>query len=159
MRPDLKMEYELWNTRERKMVKSFSPWPKWELVEEGVPPIFTYSCWRLYTTDGYLIKEIHLEKAENRGKSDRSVKRAVYYDSNPVTDEKRIYILSTSDERNPRSCLEVWTWEGEPVACYQLDRELNHFVIEGNVLYGVDNGNIYEDEVMKILEYNLPALY
>jgi len=77
----------------------------------------------------------------------------------PVTDGKRIYILSKSDERNPCSCLEVWTWEGEPVARYQLDRELDHFVIEGNVLYGVDNGNIYEDGVMKILEYNLPALY
>jgi len=77
----------------------------------------------------------------------------------PVTDGKKIYILSKSDERNPCSCLEVWTWEGEPVARYQLDRELDHFVIEGNVLYGVDNGNIYEDEVIKILEYNLLALY
>jgi len=172
-----RFEYELWNTHKKRLVRSFSPWPNWVPLGENLPIVIyikynilnedksrfaafyrNFKCWRLFTTEGRLLKEIHVENLGNRDIPGHSMRRAPYYCSNPVADGKNIYILCESNENGtPLEYLEVWTWDGEPVARFRLDRELDHFAIEGNVMYGVDNSNIYEDGVMKIIEYKLPT--
>ena len=170
-------EYELWNIPGKHMVKSFGHWPKWVFIGETLPHLVYmkssvlsgdkrrfasfyvyFRHWRLFTTGGRLIKELHLEMESFNELPKRPSERKTYYYTQPLTIGDRIFVLCRNNISGHSDVyLEVWNWEGDPIARYQLDRELDHFAIEGNVMYGVDNSNIYEDGVMKIIEYKLPT--
>lgn len=83
-----------------------------------------------------------------------------YYMGQPYATEDYIYTLC--ENSNPRDTqidshceLQIWTWKGTPVACFEFDRKISLMAISKkyNKLYAFDN-NI-EDE---IYIYDLPKI-
>lgn len=90
---------------------------------------------RIYDRKGNLLKECVMEVPTDIISDNE--KRTVYYSSFPFASEKYIYALIESGKRK---YLEVWSWDGKPVAHYLLDKNIDMFTIslKDNKVYAID---------------------
>lgn len=143
-------EYDLCNiyTKEK---KSFSPYPEWVLPAPKIDPMLVYMKssvakpdgsrfasfyaffprFRIYDTETHLLKDILLDTSMAEKSFTEDVrKRRIYFRTSEAYGDF-IYSLGSvypnKDEK--QSVLQVWSWTGEPIAQYILDRELSCFTI------------------------------
>lgn len=107
---------------------------------------YTKLC-RIYDNKGRMLHETLLSSPSYSNSEDREI----VYQYFPCADENHIYILST--KKPDKRVLEIWNWEGMPVAYYLLDKNIQNIAIASqyNKIYAVDNkqeGVIYT--------YNIP---
>ena len=102
---------------------------------------------RIYNRHGEMLNEIVLEHANSSLDNEEKI---TYYPYPPCADNKYIYVL-TKQEEEP--ILEVWTWNGELVERYSLDKKISNFVVSNkyHTLYAVN-----KDIEDKIYVYKLP---
>ncbi|MBR0041733.1 MAG: hypothetical protein IJP36_01915 [Bacteroides sp.] len=88
---------------------------------------------RIYDSHGNLLSETLLDKEKKASPGERNAIYAFF----PCADEKNIYVLANSN--NDNTLLEVWDWNGNISAQYQLDRNISNFTYSPthNVLYAV----------------------
>lgn len=171
-------EYEYVRFDIRKESRTFSPYPAWGDGPVQELPLFTYvknsvlnddhtrfvsfyayfKRFRIYTTEGELIKEVTVKIPPYENKlAENPMDRTLYYFTPPRTDGNYIYVLCKNGSRAEKKApeLQIWNWEGKPVARYELDRPLTLFTLSGKYhkLYAVDGE--HEEE---IYVYDLPAL-
>ena len=48
---------------------------------------------------------------------------------------------SNNRRENKRKILEVWNWDGVPIAHYLLDKDIVNITVSSNKIYAVDNKN------------------
>ena len=89
---------------------------------------------RIYNNNGKLLNETLLESSPNSV----SENRYAFYQYYPCMDADYIYILTTE---NKRKVLEVWNWDGVPIAHYLLDKDIVNITVSSNKIYAVDNKN------------------
>lgn len=101
----------------------------------------------IYNRHGEMLNEIVLEHANSSLDNEEKI---TYYPYPPCADNKYIYVL-TKQEEEP--ILEVWTWNGELVERYSLDKKISNFVVSNkyHTLYAVN-----KDIEDKIYVYKLP---
>ena len=121
-------------------------------------PVFKH--WRLYDAEGGLLREI----SDQTGVLPPGVlpeEQPEWFQSYyalPVATDRYIYVLCENRRRNeprhPTTELQVWDWEGNPVGCYELDRQIAPFAIaeQYGKLYGVN-----QTDIDKIYVYPLPG--
>ncbi len=117
-----------------------------------------FKFFRIYDSQGNILKNIsvEIEPFKNTFKDDFE-ESLMMYASYPKATEKHIYVLcrnkKDSDIPNADSVeLQVWDWDGNPVARYILNNTLNVFAISEkyNKLYAV-----HRDTEDKIFVYDL----
>ena len=80
----------------------------------------------------------------------------VYYIAQPYATHNHIYVLCANQHTGvERYELQVWGWDGQPVACFSLDRKLSMMAIslQYNKIYALDN--LVDNE---LYVYDLPKL-
>lgn len=166
---DSKNEYILHNNNSK---KEFSPYPHWDKKSnKNEPPIFKYvknstlnqdhskyisfygyfKRLRIYNNDGTMIKDILVKKEPFKDEIKENLnERIIYYYSPPQIANDYIYILckNSTREENINPELQIWDWDGNPIACYQMDHQISLFTISTiyNKIYAIDGeneGNIY----------------
>jgi hypothetical protein len=102
---------------------------------------------RIYHSEGRLLKETMPEQPPQK---DTSEEKQVYYSSHPYADENYIYVLTDEEEGK---ILEIWDWEGAPVARYLLDRPVNCLAVSPihNKIYAV-----CRDREDRVYVYSIP---
>lgn len=91
--------------------------------------------------------------------NDDFYQRTVYYYNYPRASDKYIYVLcmdSKAGENNVNETkLQVWDWNGNPVACLILDRKIDFFAVyeKERKIYTVNADEEHED---KIYMYSIP---
>lgn len=131
-----------------------SPYPKWCSDDMSQPKMFVYiknsiaspkgdkfmsfyanfRKMRLHNSNGDLLKEVSVETPfELPQYSDDRNDRYITYASYPFADEKHIYVFCINSKLGDQSqtCteLQVWDWDGKPVARLILDKNLSLFTI------------------------------
>ena len=151
-------------------------YPHWQEIPKEVPVFLTYlkTCvshpngkrfaafygrfkrWRLFDESLNMIKDIDVKVEPcQTDAAQNPANQPTYYIGQPYATDKHIYVLCSNKntEKDGRSELQVWDWDGNALACYTFDRKLSLMAISEkyNKIYGVDN--MIED---KIFVYNLP---
>ena len=111
---------------------------------------------RLFSNKGELLKEISVDiEPFNTLIEDDFDKRQISYFAYPQATDKYIYAFckNTNEKTRKNTELQVWDWNGNPIAKYQLDKELTYFTISEDFkkIYAVN----YENEDV-IYTYELP---
>lgn len=116
-----------------------------------------FKFFRIFNANGEILKEIsvHVEPY-NKHYSSNTDENLVFYGQPKVSDN---YIYVFCANRKPKEPskgtteLQVWDWDGNPIAKYELDKTLSHFVVseEYNKIYAV---NVFEED--RIYTYDLP---
>lgn len=90
---------------------------------------------RIYDHTGKLLTETLLDTPTHIDTKNREV----FYRYYPCVDENNIYILSTVEEG--QKVLEIWDWNGNPIAHYLLDKDIRHIAVSSNnhKIYAIDN--------------------
>lgn len=103
---------------------------------------------RIYDRHGKMLKEVVMEHPDS---SLDDGEKNIYYQYYPCADDKYIYALTKQEEQ---PILEVWTWNGELIAHYSLDKKIGNFVVSNkyHTIYAIDKN--VED---KIYVYKLPV--
>lgn len=175
--PDSEKEYVLYdgNTGEFSVVDA--EYPHWQKLSKEMPAFMAYSrtCvphpdgkrfaafysrfkrWRLFDASLQLVSEIDVQVEPY--KADATLEpseQPTYYIGQPYATDKCIYVLCSNKNtaKDGRSELQVWDWNGNPVACYTFDRKLSLMVISEKYdkIYGIDNS--IED---RMFVYDLPG--
>jgi hypothetical protein len=148
-------------------VESVNGEPNFSIYNSGILPkpdgskFAAFYCnfkrWRLFDGEGNLLKDIEVNIHPVTKHAVLPMKRDLYYGSDRATD-KYIYAVCLNRQpdkpRHKGTELQVWNWEGEPVAKFILDRKFSCFTVSGDsVLYVADNLEGDED---KIFKYILP---
>lgn len=104
---------------------------------------------RFYHSDGTVLKEVLLEKPQLPTTGE---KKTVYYSSHPYANDQFIYVITAAQA--DQTILEVWDWDGTPIANYLLDQKIAMFTVseEQNKVYAVD-----KEKEGVIYTYTLPA--
>jgi hypothetical protein len=162
----------------RNAVTGSIPYPQWVEANNGEPNFSIYLTgivpkpdgnkfasfycnfkrWQLFDYKGYLIREIDVKiPPVSSGLAAPGEKRMLYYGSEFASDNY-IYAVCLNYKPGEPSRkgteLQVWNWEGKPVAKFILDRKFSCFTVSGDsVLYVADNLEGDED---KIFKYVLP---
>lgn len=127
----------------------FGEYPEGLLAEDrGMPKMFTYNkhvagkpdgsrfaafyaymrlC-RVYDKEMKLLHDTLVEVPESK-----DAVNVVVYPEPPFVTDDYLYIIHTADDRCE---LEVWDWNGQLTALYQLDKPIKTVAVSGNVLYG-----------------------
>jgi hypothetical protein len=85
--------------------------------------------------------------------------RMIYYYNYPRASDKYIYVLckdsKVSDDYGEETKLQIWDWDGNPVANLILDRKIDFFIIyeEEQKIYAINVDEGHED---KIYVYSIP---
>ncbi len=106
---------------------------------------------RVYDDNGNLLNETLLDSPSPS--SDPRERKSLTA-GRPTADNDYIYLLAKGDKE--ANVLEVWDWDGKPVAHYQLDKPFRTFTVypKNRKVYAVDSDR--DDGV--IYTYDLPAL-
>ncbi len=106
---------------------------------------------RIYDDNGNLLNETLLDSP--RQPSDPQERKS-FIAGRPSADNDYIYLLAAGEKE--ANVLEIWDWDGNPVAHYLLDKSFNDYVIypKNHKLYAVDDSR--DDGV--IYTYDLPEL-
>jgi hypothetical protein len=176
-----KSEFSIFDSKTNKTI-FLSPYPKWTGRELENDRMFTYvkgivpkpdgemfaafyvyfKRWRIYNNEGMLIRDISVKIPPFSSNLLDIDERYVYYGRIFATNNY-LYALCKNKKRNEslpedNTELQVWDWDGNPVALYNLDKYLFCFTIDEkeNVLYGVNRDEENED---KIFKYRLPDTF
>jgi hypothetical protein len=158
----------------------FSPFPKWinkSWAEEMKPFVYIkntvvhpsgtkfasfyafFKHWRLYDNETKLVRDISVQIPPYSDEIEEvPLERMVYYRGYPQASEKYIYVLCKNQKYtdiNNNTELQVWTWNGNPIAIFNLDQKIDLFVISENErrIYALNTDEGHED---KIYVYSIP---
>lgn len=157
--------------------KELTSYPDWDKTNNQEEPIFKYvknsvlnndhtrfisfygyfKRFRILNTDGHTIKDVIIKAPpyEEAIKEDMQ-DRVIYYHIPPRTNGKYIYVMCKNSTRaeNRIQELQVWNWDGEPIARYDMDRKLTLFTVSDKEkkIYAVDG-----DTEDVIYVYDLPV--
>lgn len=157
--------------------KELTSYPDWDKTNNQEEPIFKYvknsvlnndhtrfisfyryfKRFRILNTDGHIIKDVIIKAPpyEEAIKEDMQ-DRVVYYHIPSRTNGKYIYVMCKNSTRaeNRIQELQVWNWDGEPIARYDMDRKLTLFSVSDKEkkIYAVDG-----DTEDVIYVYDLPV--
>ena len=175
--PDSDKEFAIYdeNTGEFSLVEG--SYPHWQELPKNMPVFLAYlkTCvahldgkrfaafygrykrWRLFDDSMELISDIDVRVEPY--KADATLEGAeqhTYYIGQPYATDKYIYVLCSNKNagKDERSELQVWDWDGNPVACYTFDRKLSLIAVSEkyNKIYGVDN--LIEDQLF-VYEFSM----
>ncbi len=113
-----------------------------------------YKRLRIYDNDMNLVTNINLQTKPYEVKYNvtTGMPQTSYY-SYPQTTQDAIYVLCTSSLKPYRTELQVWGWDGAPLATYPLDQPCKYMAISEK------HGKIYCIDVRNnIVEYEMPKL-
>lgn len=122
-----------------------------------------FKRFRIYSNKGKLLKDINVKVDPYSSDIEADfMEQMSYYMGQPVAIGNCIYALCGNRKENdltvsnPKNELQVWDWEGNPIACYQLDKRVSSFAISEkyNKMYAFDG--LTENE---IYIYDLPSVY
>ena len=173
-------EYKLLNSRTNK-IQRFSPYPNrtdknsnelnatlYLKGSTGKPDgkLFAsfyanFKRWRIFDYNGLLIRDISVAVPPFTTNISTDSDRYTFYDSYPFATDNYIYVfcrnMKQGESRKDNTELQIWDWDGQPVAKYILDKYLTCFTVDEKEknLYGVNNNEGDED---KIFKYYLPSL-
>lgn len=116
---------------------------------------------RIYDQNVHLLHDIDVQVEPYSTNFNEDVQfQSGYYMGQPYATNDHIYTLCENSnihdtQKNYRCELQVWTWEGKPIACFEFDRKISLMAISWkyNKLYAFDNS--LENE---IYIYNLPKI-
>lgn len=172
-------EFCLWNEKTGELVEK-GDYPEWVEMERkpDTPPLFVpylktcvvhpsgkkfaafYSRFkriRIYDYSCSLLHDIDVKVSPCSISFEKPIQeQPVYYIGQPYATERYIYVLcANSNTGVDQYELQVWDWEGKPVACYQLDRKLSMMTISMKYkkIYAMDNQIDNE-----LYVYDLPLL-
>lgn len=162
--PDSDKEYALYdeNTAEFSLVDI--EYPHWQEIPQEIPVFMSYlrTCvahpegkrfaafygrfkrWRLFDASMDLISEIDVRVEPYKADATLDVaKQPVYYIGQPYATIRHIYVLCSNKNTSKDRCseLQIWDWDGNPVACYTFDRKLSLMAISEKYgkIYAIDN--------------------
>lgn len=144
---------------ELQKVGEFPRWHTFEADELEVPFIYLRSCvakpsgdrlasfygyfkrFRIYSGSGELVREVTVENGEKEELRKEVRQRTVYYPYFPIATDDYILILVPSEATEGTMDLQVFDWDGEPVAKYLLGRYVQSIAFDeqAKVLYGCNN--------------------
>lgn len=90
---------------------------------------------RIYDSKVKLLKEIDVKiKPFNNSESENTNNQFEYYIGTPMAIGDNVYVLcSNTNVMKPNNAhfseIQVWDWEGNPIACYKLDRKISMFAL------------------------------
>jgi len=175
------MEYKKLNTSTTEIV-SFCPYPTWagkegeamyaksSLYLNATTPkpdgkkfaafFSNFKRWRLFNDNGILLRDVSVEVPPFTVGWPKEEERYIYYHF-PLSTDNYIFIFClNAQETNPKNVapeLQIWDWNGNPVAVCHLDQWLTCFAVDekAKTLFGVNNN---EGSEGKIFKYSLPFL-
>jgi hypothetical protein len=181
--PDLSnrdFEYVLINSS-KNTNRLFSPYPMWvnkQWINEMKPFIYIkhtvvhpsktkfasfyafFKHWRIYTEIN-MTHDISVDISPCSNDIEESLnERMVYYKSYPYASNEYIYTLCKNLKYSNNSYntteLQIWKWDGNPVANYILDKKIDLFTVseKDRKLYALNKDEGNED---KIYVYSIPA--
>jgi hypothetical protein len=174
---DAKKEYTLYNKRTSEMIPT-GEYPHWTTKEpQSLQQFMTYikssvvhplgnrfasfygrfKRFRIYDASGTILHDVQV----HIGKYDApETASPTYYIGQPQAVGKYIYVLcantvGAATEKTSAYELQVWDWNGAPIACYTLDKNLSMFSISEKYrkLYALIRTNADE-----LFIYDLPSL-
>ncbi len=162
--PDSDKEFAIYDENSGEFSLVECSYPHWQELPKDMPAFMAYlkTCvahpdgkrfaafygrykrWRLFDDSMKLIGDIDVRVAPH--KADATLagpEQPTYYIGQPYATDKYIYVLCSNKntDKDGRSELQVWDWEGNPVACYTFDRKLSLMAVSEKYdrIYGVDN--------------------
>jgi hypothetical protein len=117
-----------------------------------------FKRWRIYNSKTELVKDIAVNIHPYAVNDDLS-QRIIYYYNYPRASDKYIYVLCKDRKANENidneTKLQVWDWDGNPVADLILDKKIDFFVVSEKYqkIYTV---NVDEEHEDKIYVYSIP---
>ncbi len=115
---------------------------------------------RIHDAEGEVLKNVNVEiEPYNKTYDSDYTKRFIAYGSYPKATDKYIYVFCANryadDLPAGRTELQIWDWDGMPVAKYVLDQRLDCFAISerDGLLYAINN--LEED---RIYTYQIPEI-
>jgi hypothetical protein len=167
-----KTEYKMLNVYTKEIL-SFGYYPQWVNSEENKALIYLkgttakpdgkkfasfyayFKRWRIFDNHGNIEADINVNISPlTTDFSDRYT----YY-GYPFSTDKYIYVCCRNQKfgetQTDNTELQIWNWDGKPVAKYMLDKYIGCFTVDEqqNVLYGANSNEGNED---KIFKYHLP---
>lgn len=162
--PDSEMEFAIYDMDNGEFCTVESKYPHWQEISKEIPAFMAYikTCvshpdgkrfaafysrfkrWRLYDESMNMMADVdvQVEPCKADIELDPS-EQPVYYIGQPYATNKYIYALCSNrnTEKDGRSELHIWDWEGNPVACYTFDRKLSLIAVSEKYgkIYGIDN--------------------
>lgn len=174
--PDSEKEFALFDDKNSDLTLVEGEYPNWQEIPQGMPAFMVYlkTCvshpdgkrfaafygrfkrWRLFDESMNMISDIDVRITPHDADATLEVaKQPVFYVGQPYATDEYIYVLCSNKntDKDGRSELQIWSWEGNPLACYTFDRKLSLMAISEKYgkIYGIDNQ--IED---KLYVYNLP---
>lgn len=146
-------EYVTWNS-ETLTPKPFGEFPQYEnmLTVQDASRIYVrspYPCpdgsrfvsfygffprFRIYTSDGKLQADVLVTQGSVDKVLPSSIRERKYYATKAVATASRFYVLSNVYESANRvPVIQIWDWEGHPLAQYRLDRDWSCFSVAESV--------------------------
>lgn len=104
-----------------------------------------YKAFQIISTKGDVLRTVRIDITPFAASfSNESDSRFFAYISNPVTDGRLIYVLCASSQEEKSfdtsaTELQVFDWDGNPVASYTLDHYANHIALDGKTIYAVNS--------------------
>ena len=174
--PDSDKEFALYDMETGESILTEIEYPHWQEIPKEIPVFMTYlkTCvphpdgkrfaafygrfkrWRLFDSSLELMADIDVQVGNSKADAALApAEQPVFYVGQPYATDKHIYVLCSNKNTSENACseLQVWDWEGNPLACYTFDRKLSLMAISEKYgkIYGIDN--MIEDH---IYVYKLP---
>lgn len=172
-------EYTMLNSNTNETY-SFSPYPQWDTLKSAdEDKMFTYvknsvvksdgtmfasfygyfKRFRIYDYKGNLLKDISVEiPPYNKEIEKKAEDRIVSYYAYPKTVNDYIYVFCKNEEKGENNFteLQVWKWNGTPVASYILEEDLSLFTISDKYkkIYAINTSDENNEDVVFV--YDLP---
>jgi hypothetical protein len=172
-------EFVMINTKTKRNLP-FSPYPDWlgkVWIKDDIPFVYIknmashpsgtrfasfygyFKRWRIYDYKTNLVRDIHVEVPPySKNVNENVSERMVYYGYLRATAEY-IYVecrnRKASDKPLTNTEIQVWDWDGNPVAVYTLDKKISLFTIseKEKKIYALNTDEENED---KIYVYSIP---
>ena len=161
------------------MSEPFSPYPDWgdsEPLDED--KMFTYvknsvvnsdgsqfasfygyfDRFRIYDNQGNILKDIQVDISSHENNINNDKGKKIHYYAYPKSVNNYIYVFYQNEKESGENVteLQVWDWNGSPIATYSLNENLSLFTIseEYRKIYAVSTSE--ENNENKIFTYDLP---
>lgn len=144
-----KGDYPEWTKMEKKMNTPplFVPYLKTCVVHPSGKKFAAFYCrfkrLRIYDNFVNLLYDVDVKIPPCSTSFEKPIQeQPVYYIGQPFATDHYIYVLcANSNTGVDQYELQVWNWEGEPLACYRFDRKLSMMTIslKKKKIYALDN--------------------
>jgi hypothetical protein len=111
-----------------------------------------FKRWRIYDSNTKLLKDIAVNIHPYAINHD-FYQRTIYYYNYPRASDEYIYVLckdgKASENSDNETKLQVWDWNGNPVASLILDRKIDFFAVyeKERKIYAVNTDEEHEDKI------------